>query len=333
MYNVRIPPGRTAITERRALYAESLAMSRVLNPRNIELPWYTSWNQHLMELLDNHNPRFLLAPQYVLWVDPNKAIEPEGQGDAQGDIEINSVYHGEVTTPSSLILPQDAVSGKSKVEGWLVPAPSQGDLDSMELISFRYTENVEQNNADADNADTGSTDTDNEDNSSHVDSYNISHTTISTAKTAPDGKSPARITDFAIIYVTPRPVEEFPLRYRGFRIDHVIVQVLVENKRYRSMDVVVQAAILFRTTKLASVIAIAASGPYWCSCLLEPVENDISNAEFNQYLKEDRELSVIRSTVNECEWSAMVRLGTRASDALFGPIHDHLARLEGRVTQ
>ncbi|KAG6858718.1 hypothetical protein C0995_014467, partial [Termitomyces sp. Mi166 len=295
---------------------------------------------------------------YLLWVDPSRAIEPEDQEDAEGDVEIDSVYHGEVTTPSFLTLPQNAVSGKSKVEGWLMATPSQSSLSDMAFVSSHYgadTDEADTDKADTDKADTDKADTDNADNSSHIDLSNISHGTISTAKTAPDGKTPARIADFAIIYITPQPTDKFPLRYRGFRVDHVIVQVLVENKRYvkRSLsgdahdrrvtmtineavyDILVQAAIIFRTTELKSVTAIVASGPYWSTCVLEPVKNNISNADFDKYLKNEQLLRFIRSTVKERKpgWSTVVRLGTSASDVLFEPIHNQLAQLEGRVTQ
>ena len=131
------------------------------------------------------------------------------------------------------------------------------------------------------------------------------------------------------------------------------VQVLVENKRYvdRALSgefhdrkltnniteamqgVIVQAAIVFRTSQLQSIRAIAASGPYWCTCLLQPAANTISNKEFHEYLRDERFLPRIRSTVQEChpEWNKVVRMGTPASNALLQHIHDALAILPGRV--
>ncbi|KAG6887122.1 hypothetical protein C0995_001299 [Termitomyces sp. Mi166 len=126
-------------------------MTWTLNTQNIELPWYTSWNQHLMKLLRNKNPQLLLSPQYLLWVVPSKAIEPEGQKDAKGDVEIDSVYHGEVTRPSFLTMPQNAVSEKSKVEGWLMATPSQSSLSDEDLISSHHKEDMDK--ADTDKAD------------------------------------------------------------------------------------------------------------------------------------------------------------------------------------
>ncbi|KAG6897264.1 hypothetical protein C0995_010672, partial [Termitomyces sp. Mi166 len=143
---------------------------------------------------------------------------PEDQEDAKEDVEIDSVYHGEVTTPSFLTLPQNAVSEKSKVEGWLMATPSQSSLSDVAFISSHYKEDMDKadtdkadtDKADTDKADTDKADMDNADNSRNIDLFNISHGTISTAKTAPDGKTPARIADFAIIYITPQLTNKFP---------------------------------------------------------------------------------------------------------------------------
>ncbi|KAG6870068.1 hypothetical protein C0995_015411, partial [Termitomyces sp. Mi166 len=266
---------------------------------------------------------------------------PEDQEDAKEDVEIDSVYHGEVMMPSFLTLPQNAVSEKSKVEGWLMATPSQSSLSDMAFISSHYKEDMDK--ADTDKADMDKADMDNADNSRNIDLFNISHGTISTAKTAPDGKTPARIADFAIIYITPQLTNKFPLRYCRFHVDHVIVQVLVENKRYikhslsgaaHNHQVTMRINEAVYDILLKSFTAIVASGPYWSTCVLELVKNNISNADFDKYLKNEQ-LRFIWSTVKECKpgWSTVVCLGTSASDVLFEPIHNQLAQLEGRVTQ
>ncbi|KAG6806736.1 hypothetical protein H0H92_010197 [Tricholoma furcatifolium] len=307
-----VPPARTAATMQRAIYGESFAMSRTFNPRNIEAPWYMPWNQYLNELVGQNN-RLLIFPQYVLWNDPKAPLKDDEKEPSEG---------GNSDDDNALPVVAAAADGVD-IDKWRGSVRS-GSPDSHVTPPADVVKHVDNRWPDP------------TDHFKQPGSDGIASTRASTTN-----DNGTRITDFAILMVTkPIEMQEFPDRYRGWRIQAPIgIPLLVELKRLckRSEngilnrvlvtgkvteardEVTVQAALLFRSRKdIESVCVIAASGPYWSTATLMPVEPRIDDATFDKLLKRKSDEQTIRDCVaGRFTWTTIVRMGTPESDNLM----------------
>ncbi|KAG2363224.1 hypothetical protein BDR07DRAFT_1483940 [Suillus spraguei] len=208
----------------KAILETSFAFSRTFNPRNIEYCWYALWDQTLSDMVADV-PNLIVAPQFPVWVVPGAADE-EDENDGDN--------------------PEEIVQMKEQPE----EAAQEGSSDQ--------TDDEKEGENEVGN--------------------------ISFASTVPQKDAKGVLVDFAILNLMAVAQPLHTERYGGWRITAASVGLLIEVKRFPSRsleaedqkseiierineareDVVQQAGYLFlHDTKMNSVMAIAAAGPYW----------------------------------------------------------------------
>ncbi|GLB34711.1 hypothetical protein LshimejAT787_0202760 [Lyophyllum shimeji] len=171
---------------------------------------------------------------------------------------------------------------------------------------------------------------------------------FSTAATTPDAKAVARVTDFAILHISPQQSTALPRRYEGYRVDRLTVPLILEEKRFPSRSLagdaftdklktrvreaqeaaVFQVALLFRKfPAMQSVMVIAAAGPYWTNTTFRRSPTGrLSAEEFQKAMRID-DFAEIYRTVDHRRWSKALRLNTSESTHRFRAIYNNLAKL------
>ncbi|KAF8907137.1 hypothetical protein CPB85DRAFT_1527129 [Mucidula mucida] len=75
------PPRLWTLALVRAAFSIALAYSYTFNIRNVEYYWYPLWNHILLDIIPPDRPDLVVAPQFLLWIDPSihmdEAEDPE----------------------------------------------------------------------------------------------------------------------------------------------------------------------------------------------------------------------------------------------------------------
>ncbi|KAG5654137.1 hypothetical protein H0H81_007189 [Sphagnurus paluster] len=157
-----------------------------------------------------------------------------------------------------------------------------------------------------------------------------------------------RLSDFAIFLLSVKEDNRVFGRYEGCRVDTVIVPSLLEGKPFISRDLegdnfqvrlktnlklwearcglVFQAAVLFKQHRnMESVMAIAASGPYWTYTTFKRAVN-LPDDVLNRAMKV-KDYATLRRTIKRKRWVKVERLDSYESQARFERISKTLVAL------
>ncbi|KIJ66546.1 hypothetical protein HYDPIDRAFT_38875 [Hydnomerulius pinastri MD-312] len=316
----------------KSLLAKSLGFSRQFNTRNLEYMWYPEWCCALMDLVADI-PNLIVAPQFPAWFtaeDLARWEEEQGEEeDTEGDEPVWIDVPGADEDTSN---DEDA---QDEGHGGMAQVANRGEATQNKAQDGVGEDNVTKEVIQDDDADMHSGDREAGANIHGFDDLaDISFETVS-------GRGMSQvIIDYAVLHVSVAPHSDDRHRYCGWRINSMSVPLIVEEKRFPSRSLrgqelsnalqlklseaqsqlVFQAAHLFlQDQDLKSIIAIAASGPYWRHTTIrrERIQSTIAQVAANTpYL--------LLGPPPVFRWTTPLRLDLAASNKRMHTIYNRL---------
>ncbi|KAJ8588100.1 hypothetical protein M405DRAFT_882378 [Rhizopogon salebrosus TDB-379] len=336
-----ILPGRKndPVIRYKAILEKSFAYSYSFNPRNLEYHWYPLWGQTLSDLVADI-PNLMVASQYPAWFVPHDDQEDQNDGSDNSD-DRDHVDHGDDEEPGEVI-PRDDKEDKNVVDDELEGVIPQDDRENAsddddepeEVISEEgETQIPNASGLPGDNEEVE----DNEEGELDLEEENLE---LSFALTVPEKKARSVLVDFAIIHVSGEPHSHQPDHYGGWKITEANAGLFLEVKRSvsrslepgeefdKELDAIIgeardelinQAAHLFIQNKNQdSVLAIAASGQYWCNTKISRAHHEVEDQMHRLSAKDPTyQQTSGQKPGPKLKWSNLIRLDiTRSNDRL-----------------